>query len=229
MHDKQKKILIVEDEVFIAEELSAILKELNYEVTEIAFNAESAIESLNSNPPDLAILDIRMNGENQGFKIAKYINENLDIPFIFLTSFSDERTVVEASLLKPSAYVLKPFSDADIFSTLSIVFQSFQAGARNITIKIGRDSIVLDPEEILWIKSDDNYVELRTEDKRHLVRSTIDGFIEKYSLNNFIRAHRSYAVNIAKIESMNSKQMIINGVEIPISKKYIAGLRKALE
>ena len=224
----KKRILIVEDEVFIAEELSYIVQELGFDLTDIAFDAESAIASLNKNEPDLAILDIRMHGRNQGFEIARYINENLDIPFLFLTSFADKSTVEEAALLKPSAYILKPFNNLDIYSTLSVVFQSFEKKAKMIALKTGQNSTLFDAKDILWIKSDDNYIEVNTKDKRHVVRATIDGFIEEYGLSDFIRVHRSYAVCLEKIEVLNSNQLMISGNEIPVSRKYLQSLRDRL-
>lgn len=127
----KKRILIVEDEVFIAEELSYIVQELGFEITDIAFDAQSAINSLKKSEPDLAILDIRMHGRNQGFEIARYIKENLDIPFLFLTSFADKTTVEEAALLKPSAYILKPFNNLDIYSTLSVLTTEIDGSVTN--------------------------------------------------------------------------------------------------
>ena len=76
MKDNKKiKVLIVDDEVLIAEQLNLILQELNYEVSGIAYNQSSAIEKLQATPPDIAILDIKINGENQGFEIAKFIRQ----------------------------------------------------------------------------------------------------------------------------------------------------------
>ena len=75
--NKKTKVLIVDDEVFISEQLNAVLIELGYRVTAIAYNTSTAIESLKSNPPDIAVLDIKMHGENQGFAIAKYIREHM--------------------------------------------------------------------------------------------------------------------------------------------------------
>lgn len=221
----KKRILIVEDDVYIAEDLSCIIQELGYDVTGIAFDTKSAIDSLNQQPPDLAILDIRMHGKNQGFEIARYINDNVDIPFIFLTSFSDKVTVEEASLLKPNAYILKPFNSLEIYTTLAVVFESFEKKSKIIAIKIGQNSTLFDSKELLWIKSDDNYIELNTGQKRYVVRATIDGFLEKHGLSDFVRVHRSYAVNLSKIEALNSSQLTINGIEIPISKKYVKDLR----
>ena len=225
----KKRILIVEDEVFIAEELASILEELGFEVTDIAFDTESAIKAIEKQAPDLAILDIRMHGKNQGFEIAEYINENLDIPFMFLTSFADDSTVIEASKLKPNAYILKPFNNLDIFSTLSIVFESFEKKSSKIALKTGHESVLIDPNEILWIKSDDNYIEVNTADNRHVIRATIDSFLEEYNLSNFVRAHRSYAVNIHKTDRLNTKSLTINNIEIPVSRKHINNLRKLLE
>ena len=225
----KKRILIVEDEVFIAEELASILDELGFEVTEIAFDTESAIQAIEKQTPDLAILDIRMYGKNQGFEIAEYINENLDIPFMFLTSFADNETVIEASKLKPNAYILKPFNNLDIFSTLSIVFETFEKKSTKIAINIGHEKALIDPNEILWIKSDDNYIEINTKDKRHVIRATISAFLDEHKLFDLVRAHRSYVVNIKQIVRLNNRSVTINDMEIPVSRTHIKNLRELIE
>lgn len=224
----KKRILIVEDEVFIAEELVHIIEELGYELTEVAFDTKSAITSLRQKPPDLAILDIRMHGKNQGFEIAEYINEKMQIPFIFLTSFADKSTVEEASTLQPNAYILKPFNSLNIYSTLTMIFEATENQSKKIALKVGQNSTLFDAQQILWIKSDNNYIEVNTIEKRYVVRATIDGFLEKHALSNLVRVHRSYAVRISKIDMLNSNHLVVNGTEIPVSRKYLNDLRVLL-
>ncbi len=74
-----------------------------------------------------------MHGENQGFEIAEYIRDHMDIPFLFLTSFADESTVNEASVLTPEGYLLKPFNERDIYSTLNVVLKRYEKRSPNIS------------------------------------------------------------------------------------------------
>jgi DNA-binding LytR/AlgR family response regulator len=227
MLDKRKsKVLIVDDEVFISEQLNTILEDLGYEVTDIAFNTESAINSLHANPPDIAILDINMHGKNQGFEIANYINENLDIPFIFLTSFADEATVKEASKLTPEGYLLKPFNEANIFSTLNIVLNRYTKNNTYFNIKIGHEIHKVKEEDLLFIMSSDKYIEIQTKTKKYLKRDTIDNFIAENELTDICRVHRSYAVKLHNIESVKGAVININNEEIPISNTYKENFKK---
>ena len=82
------KILIAEDDVLISEELSDILIGLGYDVVGIAEDYEAAVNILEVTPPDIAILDINMQGREQGFEIATYLNEIASVPFLFLFCFS---------------------------------------------------------------------------------------------------------------------------------------------
>lgn len=220
LYKRKSKVLIVDDEVFISEQLNIILEDLGYEVTDIAFNAESAINALKTNLPDVAILDIKMHGKNQGFEIAEYINKNLNIPFIFLTSFADEKTVREASKLTPEAYLLKPFNEANIFSTLNIVLNRHRKNNSYINLKIGHEIYKVKEEDLLYIMSSDKYIEIHTKNKKYIKRDTIDAFIEENNLSDVCRVHRSYAVKLHNIESIKGSTIYISNKEIPISNTF---------
>ena len=230
MPDKnKKKVLIVDDEVFISEQLNIILQGLDYEVTGMAYDTKSALDSLKLNPPDIAILDIKMHGENQGFKIADYIKKNMDIPFVFLTSFADESTVNKASELTPDGYLLKPFNERDIFSGLHMALNRYEKKAQFIDIKIGHEVHKVRLNDILWIQSSDKYIEIHSSDRRYLKRESIESFIEFINLPNIIRVHRSYAVNITQVDSVKSSSIFIDNEEIPISKSYHEAFIKAFQ
>jgi len=225
---KIAKVLIVDDEVFISEQLNSVLVELGYHVTEIAYNASSAIKSLMSNPPDIAILDIKMHGENQGFTIARYIRENMEIPFIFLTSFADESTVKEASNWSPDGYLLKPFNEKDVFSTLNIVLKRYEKKDRFFNLKIGYEVHKINVNHLLWIKASDKYIEIHTKNKSYLKRESIESFIDSNKLSVLIRIHRSYAVNLNNIDRVKGRKAFIGNQEIPISKTYHPALKNLL-
>lgn len=222
MKDKKKfKVLIVDDEVFISEQLKIILNDLNYEVTDIAFNSKTAIESLKTNPPDIAILDIKMHGENQGFEIAQFIRENMNIPFVFLTSFADTATVTEASELTPDGYLLKPFNEADIFSNLNVVLTRHAKKNAYFTIQAKHSVHKVKANELLWIQSSDKYIEIQTKNKRYLKRDGIESFLNDVDLPRVMRVHRSYAVNIENIDRVKGTTIFIEDHKIPVSKSYL--------
>jgi DNA-binding NarL/FixJ family response regulator len=116
----RKKILIVEDEPMIAHDIKEHLDEGDYEVVGIAYNGKSAQHKLTHLDVDAAILDIRLKGEISGIEVAHFINAQVHIPFIFLTSHSDETTLSEAKQTRPGGYLLKPFDKQSIYTTLEV-------------------------------------------------------------------------------------------------------------
>lgn len=216
----KRKILVCDDEVYISEMLKDILLDLDYEVTGTVSNTQSAIKSIELNKPDLAILDIKMNGRDQGFEIAKYLNENGEIPYIFLTSFSDASTVKQASEYIPKAYLVKPFNEHQIFSTLEIVFKKLEKKKDYIVIKDGVKMVKILVEDIYYLHASDKYIELVTLTKKYLLRETLAGFMEKYKLASLIQVHRSFLIHKEKISSVMRNAVIINKTEIPVSRSF---------
>lgn len=119
------KILIVEDEPIIAEDIFSILEKNEYKVTAIAYELEDAMLELRNNTPDLALLDINLNGKQSGIAIAEAISTQYHIPFIFLTSYSDKGTIEDAKHTEPSGYIVKPFSEAGLYSSIEIALYNY--------------------------------------------------------------------------------------------------------
>ena len=114
------KILIVEDEPLIAEDIAAVIERNEFMVSAIVYSKADAIEELDHNLPDMVLLDINLNGEMDGIEIAEKINSHYNIPFIYITSYSDKLTLEKAKFTEPSGYIVKPFNEAALYSTLEI-------------------------------------------------------------------------------------------------------------
>ncbi len=117
---KKMKVGIVEDEMIIAETIALALKKLGYLPTQPAFSYESAISMLESEKPDIVLLDINLNDELDGVDLAHYINANYSLPIIFLTANSDRNTIERSKQTRPNAFIVKPFSNDDLFSAIEI-------------------------------------------------------------------------------------------------------------
>ena len=114
------RVLIVEDNPLIAEDIATCLNEIDFEVIGIAYDMEMALDALNLHNPDAAILDVNLNGELDGIKIGHKINEKFHIPFIYLTSYADRGTIEQIKPTRPYGYVVKPFDSGDLLSSLEI-------------------------------------------------------------------------------------------------------------
>lgn len=119
------RILIVEDEPLIAENISMYLNNHNYCVSAIAYDDEEAFRELKSNPPDAVLLDINLESSRDGVHIAEYINEHNKVPFIFLTSYSDKVILERAKKTNPSGYIVKPFNEQTLYTTIEVALANF--------------------------------------------------------------------------------------------------------
>jgi DNA-binding NarL/FixJ family response regulator len=119
------KILIVEDEPIIAENISMYLNNADFIVSGIAYDDEEAKSQLSTNTPDAVILDINLESETDGIRIADYINKNFQLPFLFLTSYSDKETLERAKAVEPSGYIVKPFNEKTLLASLEIAISNY--------------------------------------------------------------------------------------------------------
>ena len=115
-------ILIVEDEAAIAQDLKDIIQLEGYTVIGVAYSYAKAVEILAAKKPDLVFLDISLRGNGSGLDVAKLLNDKFKIPFIFLTSFSDQDTIKEVVSLNPCGYLIKPFKERDIAPAIALAF-----------------------------------------------------------------------------------------------------------
>ncbi len=114
------KILIAEDEAIIASDIEKSLKKLNYQVVGIENSGENVIDAAKEKKPDLILMDIMLNGKINGIQAAQKIKEDLDIPIIYLTAFADEETIQSAKVTEPFGYILKPFDETNLNTSIQI-------------------------------------------------------------------------------------------------------------
>jgi len=112
--------MIVEDEIVIAMELQKKLKNLGYTVIGVVSSGEEAVESAAAAKPDLVLMDIKLAGEMDGIEAARRIHEQFDIPIVYLTAHTDEKTLQRAKLAQPFGYLVKPFSEVELRTTIEV-------------------------------------------------------------------------------------------------------------
>lgn len=117
-----KKLLIVEDERLVAEDLKNTVSGFKYSVVGIASSGDDAIAMAKEFEPDLILMDIMLEGSMTGIEAAKKIYETQHTPIIFLTAYADEETLEGAIEANPYAYLIKPFRDRDLKITLKMAF-----------------------------------------------------------------------------------------------------------
>lgn len=219
-------ILVVEDEYITQKTISVLLTEMGYNVIGTAMNANEAIEILNENNVEFALLDITIQGEKDGIWLANYITEKYTIPHVFLTAYSDDITIKNAIATNPYGYLIKPFQKAELFSSIEIALLNFNK--QNTNAKTESDFIYIKHHEvfekvtldsIIYVESQKNYLLIITNEKEYRFRCTITEFITKLP-DNFIKTHKGFIVNKEKIQGFNANYITIGTIKIPISKTH---------
>ncbi len=124
---RQENILIVEDERIIALDLQGRLARFGYPKPVIATNGIDALKEIEIRKPDIILMDIMLSSGFDGIETANIINEKYNIPIIFLTAYSDENTLERAKKAEPAAYLLKPFKERELFTTIEMALFKFEA------------------------------------------------------------------------------------------------------
>lgn len=224
------KILVVEDEIIIADNICEILSSNNFNVLEPALTFEQAEKTILSTKPDIVILDINLKGKKSGFDLAKEILTINSIPFVYLTSNSDLPTMKEAIKTNPTAFLVKPFNESELIATIEILNNKIQSqkSTNQLFVFDGKEHIKVDRSSILFIKSDNIYIEFYIENGAKIVsRSSLKKVINELG-NDFIQIHRSYIINLTQIEKVSSTDVTIESIKIPIGEKYATDFKNRL-
>jgi len=119
---EKEKILVVEDEMIIAEDIRKILVDLGYVVPEIITTGEEAIKKTEEIRPDLVLMDINLKGNIDGIESAQEIHNRFDIPIIYVSAYSNKDTLERARKTEPFGYIPKPFTDIELNAMLTLTF-----------------------------------------------------------------------------------------------------------
>ena len=131
---KKTKVGIVEDEMIIADTICLALQTLNYDYCKPARSFEKALQMIESEKPDIVLLDINLNAKLDGIDLGHHINANYTIPIIYLTANSDKATIERCKETLPNAFLIKPFSNEELFSAIEIALFSHSAKSGNLPI-----------------------------------------------------------------------------------------------
>lgn len=218
---KYRKILIVEDEQIIAENLRFILLEYNYKNIDIAIDSAEAIQLFEKTSYDLVLMDINLGDFSaiDGIDLIKTLKKKHSFVFIYITANADKQTVEKATTTKPFCYIVKPFIKTSIYANVTMALNSlkkekfFSSSQKGMQHKIAISKII-------YIKADGSYINITTlKDKNHFVRKSLTEFNELYP-NIFIRIHKSILINKNYIQAHTSQIVKINNEKLPIGRTY---------
>lgn len=159
-------------------------------------------------------------------------------------SYSDKITLERAKRTEPINYLVKPFKKEQLFTAIELAFSKLAhnesinhhfcnedaliiKGALFVKDKYKYTKVLID--EILWVKSDGNYLEIHTESKCEIIRGTMDFIIERLDDSKFFRTQKSYIINLDYITKIETNMVTIMSTGIPITKMYHDKLLKKLK
>lgn len=132
----RRTILVVEDEIVIARDLQRILRRTGYHVPDVAVSAEEALWFIEEHDPDIALLDIVIEGKRDGISLARLIREEYQLPFLFITSHADRATVDRAKATRPNGYLVKPFTADEVYAATEIALANYVDQQQDVDLAV---------------------------------------------------------------------------------------------
>lgn len=236
--DHQIDIMVVEDDMIIAADISMQLTQLGYNVSAILPKGEDALAQLQHSQPDIILMDVGLKGDLDGVDTAQEILNNYEIPVIFLTANSDPETFRRAKHTRPFAFITKPFEAIDLERSLELLVSRLETEKEEtpkeneqsdpdsfilsdrIFIRFRERMVKVFLNDIKYIEAERAYCRIHTTDKEYLITLPLKAFSEKLAADQFLRVHRSFMVNLSKVDELAEEYVVIGKKMIPVSKNY---------
>ncbi len=243
-------ILIVEDDVVTATHLQQQLMRVGYTVAEPVGNANDALAYFKQHQPDLVLMDIELQTGN-GIEVAIEMRTQRVTPIIFLTSHFDPVTVSHAKKAFPANFLRKPHNEIDLLLAIDFALHEFSATSKNedqelhlhldsVFIKQGTGTWVKQTvDEVLFLEGMRQWSRIVTTNAQFVLSKNIKQVASQLPQTSFIRVHRSYVVNLSRIEKIEGNMLTLQGASelnnlqpamaqingrIPIGENYKANL-----
>jgi len=224
------KVLIVEDEILIAEHIKDHLLQFGVAQICMAHNKHTAIHLLETEKPNLVLLDMHLQQPLDGLDLAKLIDTELKLPYIFITANSDMLVIKEAVQTNAAAYITKPIKQSDLFAAIQLSKKSGAATSeKHLLIKDGYSVQKIVIDDIQYVESNGNYLNIITKQQKHLCRQSMEWLQTQLPESQFMRIHRSYFVNLYLVQKANSKFVYLDNLELPISRTYLPKVQEYLK
>jgi DNA-binding LytR/AlgR family response regulator len=233
------KVLIVEDQSLIAASIASTLKQHGLEVVAISDSGEEAIEKVDEVKPDLILMDIELSGALDGIATAKVIQDKYNIPIIYLSDYTDQKTVDRAKKTMPANYLSKPFLVPDLIRAIDIAFHNTSHSVKSKAKPVLKDRIFLktdsqafiklEYDNVLYVEADRAYCCVVTTEKNYKLSVNMKHIYEQLDHNQFVKVHRSFVVNINKITSIEGNTLHLGKHVVQMSQEFKDDLLKHLK
>jgi DNA-binding LytR/AlgR family response regulator len=224
--NKEYSILIVEDELLIADHISRILNTAGFRNNRIVINVDEAIEAIQTQKPDIVLTDILLSGAKTGIDLGILLHTHYKMPFVYITSHSGSDMLSKAKHTHPNAYLVKPFKKEDLIVAIELALFNSELSTKSaedahLIIKDGHAMAQIPYADILWMEAEGNYTQLFTSNnKRRLVRTVITELHQQLPAHDFLRIHRSYVINKNYVTEYKSSLIHIKETKLPVGRTY---------
>lgn len=232
------KILILEDDAIIGESIHMHLRSLGHTPYPPIDNVEAAMSFMERNKVDMAILDIQVNGHRTGVDLAKHIDEHHRFPYVFLTAFTDDKTLTNVNTTQPAGYLVKPFRRSELKAAISLAklkdsqknsAPDQDVSTQHIFVNIGGEWERINVEDILYLESAHVYTEIHTIEAKKVTRKSMTELVDELHDRGIMRIHRSRAINLAHVTRFSRQTVHIEDLEFKVSASFRQALNERLK
>lgn len=240
-------VLLIEDDPILAMDLALRLTQLGYHVLGAVDTGTKALDIYRKHTVNLTLLGIGVSGVGDGIEIADQLQQIRRSPFVFLTSATDTPTLDRARKVGPAAYIAQPFNDLTLQLAIDLALQNASARLPDqrsmllvdpspeslaesgetllylnnvVFIKQNYRFVKFYLSDILYIHSEGNYTDIFTTLKKYTIRLVLNKVLEKLQSPDIVRNHRSYAVNLRKIQSFSDQEINLGSLTLPIGRSF---------
>jgi DNA-binding LytR/AlgR family response regulator len=233
-------VLIVEDEIIIANKIGLHLEQFGYVVAGILPRGEQAVRHCRKEPPDILLLDINLKGDLDGIETARVLEkEGIFIPTIYLTANTDPATFERARNTRPHAFLGKPYDQTELHRAISLAVQRHHAPAAapakqaaptppsdgsqllsdRIFVRHKDHMVKVFLKDIQYVSAERSYCHIHAENAEYLLSIPMGKLAEQLHSSDFLRVHRSYVVNLRQIDMVADDHLVIGREAIPVGKE----------
>jgi DNA-binding LytR/AlgR family response regulator len=247
----KEKILVVEDENLIALEIKKRLEKNKFQVVDILSSGKDAVKYVSKNNVDLILMDIMLDNDMDGIDTAEIINKDNDIPIVYLTAYSDDKTLEKAKKTMSYGYIVKPIEEEKLKINIEMALNKHQLEkssklesalksrdflkSKKISIKKGEEILLISLDKLVYIEVEEGVVYFYTEEEKFSEKGTLKSWEEKLENFGFYRCHKNFMINLNKIEKLipgknNSYLLKMNFYkrEIPIARDKIKEIKEIM-
>ncbi|GAB2558253.1 LytR/AlgR family response regulator transcription factor [Spirosoma aerophilum] len=242
-------VLIIEDEMVLALELCVRLEAEGYHIAGTASTGRQALALYKQQAADVILCDINLRGDWNGIETAHHLIAQNPVPIIYVSGLIDHTTLEKAKLTKPAAYLTKPVTTDNLRIAIEIALSNFAYLTANSTpklapaepmslpiaaregetilqvgdyifIKQNYQFVRVHQHEVLYIEAEDKYTTVVTPSRKFVLRVSLAVLLQRLSDMKLVRVHRSFAVNLAHVESFSDYEVQVPGQTVPLGRVY---------